>query len=120
MEAVRTQEGGDADVIGAEGLAGLAFDAVEEAFLPEGLLECVEHLANAMDDGTVAAEIEGGLPPLLAIGEAIVGAEGAAIAAAPRCDDRPLLCKEGGLGGNEEDGRMFGLVNRDWSFHFGI
>jgi hypothetical protein len=104
-------QGGDAGA--TEAIAGAAF--------ARGFLQGGQFLADGLDDAVrvaVEAELDRELAAGVAVGETVVGAEGAIAAAAVGGDDGSLANEEVGVGGKEGQGRM-ALVNRFCGFQFG-
>jgi hypothetical protein len=94
------------------------FEAFPDAALAERGMECVEHLPDALDDGAFAAEIDGTLPALLAVAEAVVGTERLAHAPAPGDGHGALAGEPLGTGCNQGGGRVIELFNGLLDFHF--
>jgi hypothetical protein len=102
----------------AEGAAALAFETAEGAVLNQGPLEFSKLLADELDQIARAAEIDGMLAAVFAISEAIVRAEGLAVATAPTGGDVALAGEELGPQGEKAESRVVELVSGGLDFHF--
>ena len=91
-----------------ESLADLAFQAKRG-------LGLVEESADFVDEGALAAEVDGALAAVFAPGEPVVGAEVAAAVGAPGGGDRALGGEAGGGFAEESEGGvellMYGHVS---------
>lgn len=98
-QAEAAQLGVDAATIEAERGASLSFNLLQGAMLAQRLLERVESLADMIDQGACAAEIERAGGSVFTIAEAIVRAERLAAAMTPSGVEGSVLGKELGPGG---------------------
>ncbi len=69
-----------------------------------GGLGLVEEAANLVDEGALAAEVDGALSAVFAPGEAVVGAEASAAVGSPGGDDGALVGEAGGFFAEEGEG----------------
>ena len=101
-KAEAAQLGVNVPAIEPERVADLAANLKQGAALAQRRLESVQGVADAVDQGAGAAEVEGARGAAVAIAEAIVGAERFAVAAAPSGIDASLLGEELGPSGQED------------------
>jgi hypothetical protein len=117
-ETVGTEHGVEVELFEAERIADLAFQAADRAGLEERTLEGFELAADAVDQNARAAEIDGVLTATVAIGEAVVRAEGFAVAAAITGGDVALSDEYVGTEGQQAERGVIELVSRSRDFHF--
>jgi hypothetical protein len=117
-QAETAESGVNPSAVAPERVADLAAKLKHGAALAQRRLECSQNVADAVDQRTGAAEIEGARRAALAIAEAIVGAVDFAAAAAPRGVDASLLGKQLRPGGQENERRMGRLVHSGLFFQF--
>jgi hypothetical protein len=108
----------DHSVVYAERVANLAAGMGHCAVLAQRFLECVQGLANPIDQGIGAAEVETVSAAAVTITEAVVWAKGSCAAAAPGGVDGPIHAEELWPGGQEDEGRMGELVHAGRVFRF--
>ncbi len=93
----------------AEHLFDVLLKGANDVFFEEGLpaadgLGFVKEMADFVDEGALAAKVDGALPAVLAPSEAVVGAEAATAVGAPGGDDGALAGEAGGIVAEESKG----------------
>ena len=117
-EAETTQTGVELAAIKPQGVADAAAKLVDGPALTQRRLKGVQGMADVVDHGAGAAQIERAGAAVVAIAEAIVWAVGLGTAAAQASGDASLLGEEFRPGGQEGQGWMGVLVHKRLIFQF--